>query len=283
MFFKLLFAERLDWAVSWTTGAGCCNLIKVRFLFHFLVLLLALAFVGCAALIEAPLENKLSSLASVPLLQRDREALLDWMATNSTLAFSHAKGVTIIQEPGTIDRYLVQIEGTQRDLAGGLAAAVTLDGYYVTASHVLKNNGPVLLLSSAPEGLVQERARVVWRSLREGDLALIKGPPRRTCFPITRNAPRIGEVVLAGGATGGDSAGTVLTVEGRRLMHTAPLRRGDSGGPLVNTAGELVGVNRAIHYDVIRGRRNEAVRISLDELLAVIRRDRAARAGRESQ
>ena len=248
--------------------------MRVRPFFYLLLPLLSLAFGGCAGLIEAPLESKLNSFQSLPLSAKDREMLLGWMAENSAFAFSHAQGVEIIEEPGAEGRYLVQIQGTQKDLAGGLASAVTRDGYYVTAGHVLKDDDPVLLLWSGPEGLVQQKARVVWRSPEDWDIALIKGPPRRTCFSIAVEKPRVGATVLAGGATGGDSAGGILAVDGERVMHSAPLRRGDSGGPLINTAGELVGVNRAIHFDVFRGRRNEAVQLPVEMLWDAIERDR---------
>lgn len=262
---------------EWTIEAYCCKVVRVRSFFHLFVLPIVFALGGCAALIEAPLERKVSSLSSTPLLEDRREALLGWLDANSTFAFSHARGVKIAKESGQNGRYLVQIEGTERELAGGLAAAVTFDGYYVTASHVLEDNEPVLLLSRTPEGLLEERARVVWRSSQGMDLALIKGPPRGTCFPIAEATPRIGEIVLAGGATGGDSAGRVLSVNRRRILHSAPLRRGDSGGPLINTSGEIVGVNRAIHYDIFRGRRNEATIIPPEEILSAIKRDRKSR------
>ena len=225
-------------------------------------------------MIEAPIRDKAASIENLPIPQRKLDSLVGWIGMNTTFAFSGASGVRILENEQVANEYIVQIIGERPSIGGGLAAAVSEDGYYITASHVLDEGMPVLLVHSEEGVLWHERAREVWRAHDGRDLALLKGRPRKTCFPVSEKIPIPGEVVLAAGASGGDSAGRVLRVDNGYILHTAPLRRGDSGGPLVDTDGALIGVNRAIHVDPFHGRRNEAAILDPYEIQRVIRNDR---------
>jgi S1-C subfamily serine protease len=229
---------------------------------------------GCAAMIEASIRDKTDSIENAPISQRDMEWLVAWVQENTSFAFSGASGVRIMGSEEVANEYIVQIVGERPAIGGGLAAAVSEEGYYITASHVLEEGVPILLVHNEAGRLRYELVREVWRAADGRDLALLKGQQRRTCFALATKTPAVGEVVLAAGASGGDSAGVILEVDDEHVLHTAPLRRGDSGGPLINSKGELIGVNRAIHLDPFHGRRNEASILDSNEILRQIRSDR---------
>jgi S1-C subfamily serine protease len=229
---------------------------------------------GCAAMIEAPIRDKTASIENVALPRKDLNSLMARLSRNTAFAFSGASGVRIMENEGAANEYIVQIIGDRPTIGGGLAAAVSEDGYYITASHVLEEGMPVLLVHDQAGEFGYELVREVWRAEDGRDLALLKGRPRKSCFPIALKIPAEGDVVVAAGASGGDSAGVVLGVDGEHILHSAPLRRGDSGGPLVNKNGALIGVNRAIHLDPFRGRRNEAIILDADEITRLILEDR---------
>ncbi len=229
---------------------------------------------GCAAIIEAPIRDKTDSIENAPIAQKKLDSLVAWIRANTTFAFSGASGVRILENEEVANEYIVEIVGNRPAIGGGLAAAISEDGYYITASHVIEIGMPVLLVHAQADGFGYELAREVWRADDGRDLALLKGRPRKTCFPVSVISPNAGELVLAAGASGGDSVGVILGLGDEHILHTAPLRRGDSGGPLINTDGVLIGVNRAIHVDPFHGRRNEAVILDPDEIVRLIRRDR---------
>ena len=258
------------------------NCIVLNRLFRLVVLAgllcgVAISLAGCAAMIEAPIRDKTASIENAPIAQKQLDSLVAWIRANTTFAFSGATGVRVFANEEVANEYIVEIVGNHPTIGGGLAAAVSEDGYYITASHVLERGMPVLLVHNQEGGFGYELVREVWRADDGRDLALLKGRPRKSCFPVAVRSPTVGALVLAAGASGGDSAGLILGVGSEHIFHTAPLRRGDSGGPLVNTDGELIGVNRAIHVDPFHGRRNEAMIIDPYEIIGLIRRDRRER------
>jgi len=145
------------------------------------------------------------------------------------------------------------------DFSIGSAAAVTPDGYYLTAAHCLNEKG-LRLIAYTPEGVVYaHQVRTVWSGKEEGmDLALIHIPVpgvRLKSFSLAdASALEPGVEVLAGGVGGlkhSQSAGKILSVRDREnrspgpwksVVHSTTLIKGDSGGPVMNEAGKLVGI-----------------------------------------
>jgi len=148
------------------------------------------------------------------------------------------------------------------DTGGGVssAAAVTDDGYFLTAAHAV-GDSRIQIVRSTGRGVAVAPARVVWKGAHGSggpDLALIHAPLRHHAFfPLAEavTLPARARVWAAGfghvrqNQSRGrlraispwrhDSRGTPWRV----LEHTAPLMRGDSGGPLVDHNGHLLGVN----------------------------------------
>lgn len=181
------------------------------------------------------------------------------------------------------------------------AAAVSADGYFLTAAHAV-NDKRMQLVRSGDEAVEVARVRVVWRGDPEiggPDLALIHARVTdQQYFPIIDPAvPATRARVWTGGfgdvrqnqsrgwlrafnpwRNGGDG-GIWRTVE-----HTAPLMRGDSGGPLVLGDGRLLGVNTEFLVqpaslfgrDHLRIYRPMAVGADPEWIAALISRDRAA-------
>jgi S1-C subfamily serine protease len=144
----------------------------------------------------------------------------------------------------------------------GRGAALTRDGYYLTANHVVDaTDTPGLLDFSRAPGV--HRGRVVKR-FEEADLALVKFDFRpRAWLSDWQEGPIKGEHVFAAAATdqwqkeplsgnGGFQASgdaiEVLPIRGgeaygaKAAKTTLPARGGMSGAPLVDAKGRLVGI-----------------------------------------
>jgi S1-C subfamily serine protease len=190
------------------------------------------------------------------------------------------------------------------DAAGGVssAAAVTADGYFLTAAHAVGDDR-MQIVRSTGRGVEVARARVVWKGeapIGGPDLALIHASIEgQAYFPMADAAslPARSRVWTAGfgdvrqnqsrgrlraiGAWQQDSRG----VPWRLVEHTAPLMRGDSGGPLVDRAGRLLGVNTEflvqpaslLGIDHLRIYRPMAVATDPEWLNRLIAKDRAQR------
>jgi S1-C subfamily serine protease len=229
---------------------------------------------GCGAMVEAPVQDKTASLGKAGLTDSDKRLLTAWLHANTSFVFRNAAGVESVKRSGDNRKFVVELTGAGGKMTGGLASAITLDGYHVTAAHVVAGKDRLLLVHGENGELVQEEARVVWRAPDGRDLALLKAGPRRHCFSLTLRKPQPGDVVMAAGASGGESAGCLTRVDTGRLLHTAPLRRGDSGGAVLDQRGALLGVNRATGMRLSGERWNEAVPLDVDEIKAVIENDR---------
>ena len=148
------------------------------------------------------------------------------------------------------------------DEDGGSAAPLSPDGYFLTADHVLARmeGRNVFVVFNRGAGLVQGKARVVWRS-KSSDLALLH-VPQKTPYFYRWTSPRQvlleGTPIIHGGiSTGMRSAvgklSTTIPPDGflsgnRRFKIDIPLEPGDSGGPIVDGAGKLIGVNSAVEF-----------------------------------
>jgi S1-C subfamily serine protease len=148
------------------------------------------------------------------------------------------------------------------DADGGSATAISPDGYFLTADHVLArmDGRHVYVIHGGKGALAAHLARVVWRSER-GDLALLHIPlstPHYYQFTAPGKWLPAGTPLIHGGiATGFDSGwgrlGTALRPETRftgtrKFKLDIPLQPGDSGGPVVDAYGGLVGINSAVEF-----------------------------------
>jgi hypothetical protein len=167
-------------------------------------------------------------------------------------------------QPDQVHKLSVEF-ATAKKLTIGAAAALSRDGYFLTAAHCVEDAPQCTLIAlNQSEGMTAAKARVVWRGdyANDGpDLALIHAPvrpydtltPTMTALPggavLTCGFGSHGLPQLAYGTSGGkiNYLGSVQqTADGarwREIGHTAPMAPGDSGGPLIGEAGELLGIN----------------------------------------
>ena len=155
------------------------------------------------------------------------------------------------------------------DVGGGTATAITSDGYWLTAAHVVEFTHIYLAsikLGEQPPGGYETTAlhpvRVVWTRAKNSpdapDLALIhcSHPPERHFQLLRAPIPTLDTEVLASGygADGPEQSGGRILRRGpekgidhgprwMEYLNDAPLVPGDSGGPLLNAEGELLGIN----------------------------------------
>jgi S1-C subfamily serine protease len=165
----------------------------------------------------------------------------------------------------------------------GAAAAVSQDGYFLTAAHDLAA-GPVHLLIEAGGEVRSAPARVVW-SDGPFDVALLHAELRpEACFTLVPDRKlAAGETLLTFGHLFGGAAGEVeidvdLPAEGLyvalQLPHDTPIRRGFSGAPAVTLDGELLGVQTSSGMDTIFKRRSWLARVRPERLQELIEADR---------
>lgn len=152
--------------------------------------------------------------------------------------------------PAVVSLKTYDARGRERALGSGF---ILRDGRIVTNAHVVQGAARVEIFD-AEERLLGTAS---YAEALSGtvDIAVLPrlGTPRTT-VTLAREAPPVGEEVVAIGAPEGltntVSNGIVSAyreVEGQRVMQiTAPLSHGSSGGPVLNRRGEVVGVSVAI-------------------------------------
>lgn len=148
------------------------------------------------------------------------------------------------------------------DADGGSAVPISVDGYFLTADHVLARMGGrnVFIISGRGQRLTVDKARVVWRS-KASDIALLHIPAPTPYFyewtPREQWLPEGTRVIHGGISTGAKSTAgklcTTLAPEGvltgnRSFKLDIPFQPGDSGGPVVDAYGHLVGINSAVEF-----------------------------------
>ena len=139
----------------------------------------------------------------------------------------------------------------------GSAAAITADGYFLTAYHVLdeKSSDNTWLIHRRNPARLNMNTRVVWVS-EELDLAIIKAELRTEYFKFGDPERNKYFRIITAGLNGGDSSGAIVDIKdlpsdgGFKVTHSAPIRRGDSGGALISLSGELLGINSQYTYGI---------------------------------
>ncbi len=178
------------------------------------------------------------------------------------------------QSPGESDSK--SEEKDRPNINSGTATAITSDGYWLTAAHVvdfayiylapLKGGPP------SPDRIEADAlhpVRIVWTGAVDDpsvpDLALIycSHLPAQH-FPLLR-PPLLSadaEVLTSGfgGGKPGQSAGKILLRGGNKgsksgprwmvYLNDAPVIPGDSGGPLLTAGGQLLGINSSGHFSL---------------------------------
>ena len=153
------------------------------------------------------------------------------------------------------------VAGSTIDTIGGVATAVSPDGYFLTAAHNLLDEAGnrkdlLWLIGLTTANPYVAKADVVWVA-EEHDMALIHARIKQVkWFTVADASPEIGDTVIAGGWVSGQGVGKLVSLYERSsqtpprilLSHNAPLLRGDSGGPLVDMNGHLVGINFFVTY-----------------------------------
>ena len=245
---------------------------------YILVALLLATSAACVAPREATRAVKQQSLLRASEAGLDVPKLQSFVNDRSVVIVS---GVDIADvkrvSSETVAIQLDAEQGEKVEISFGLAAALTNDGYLLTAAHVIQERGAnsdrVWLVRNA-EDEPFSRARIVWTD-PVADLALIKGEFSMAKFESARRLPIEGEVVFSHGKDAWPSAGRVSRVMFDRkrqtyvVEHSGPLKRGDSGGAAVNPDGELIGVNTEISFSG-----STAVVASMKQMFEIIARDR---------
>lgn len=237
-----------------------------------------LVWSGCSG---ATVKDKERSIASMGEVTITGVPLKAYLGQRIALALKNVQ-----LENGEIDSD--QLQATFKKHGGhGLACAVSEDGYFLTAFHVVQG-AESLHLFTGPDLETSFRTTVIWSS-EEHDLAVLRSAARATPFHLSTRVKE-DSVCLCGGGHGGHSAGKILETSTRgdfdQILHSAPSVPGDSGGPLILQDGSLVGINVSWHKKItipILGlgllgvevnKYSEAIRINPRLLEEIISKDR---------
>lgn len=287
-----------------------------RSVFRVAAALLAVALVSCAGspANEAEWDRRTTRLlkarkaTSQAAVERDRIAGVpaDQYVNRRTalLLGGNGKITTEISANGRTAVVGWELRPGQGAGAVSSAAAITDDGYFLTAAHAVSDER-MQVVRSNDRGVDVARARVVWKGDAASggpDLALIHAPVKRQpFFPLVDpDASRPWGQVWTGGfgdVRQNQSCGRLRSfgpwqrgadeAPWRVVEHSAPLMRGDSGGPLVDGGGRLLGVNTEflvqpaslLGVDHLRIYRPMAVAADPRWVEEIIAADRAARSG----
>jgi S1-C subfamily serine protease len=187
--------------------------------------------------------------------------------------------------------YHLEIEVEREDnkpvrMGFGSAAALTDDGYFLTARHCVSIE-PVTVIVERDGAVEWAPARVVWVH-PHGDLALIHAAVRPGGVFEWAPLPEAETTVAMMGCMTGPAAGEFRRAALRhgdrpareryaRIVHGAPLARSDSGGPLTTLDGGLLGVNTQAGQDILSRRYSIAIRPEVEVVEELILLDRGRR------
>jgi S1-C subfamily serine protease len=237
--------------------------MKIAAPFTFTVLALFSTLTGCQSLIRPSLDERHeSSRKFADELPRDCEQLR--RSVYVVLAFEEDPHIHM---KDSSDHANIHWDPVAEMGAGGLAVALTSDGYLLTAAHVLKKFAYV---SGYMDGRLDLAPARVVRSEFLGDpgeeYAVVK-VERPLDNPLTLSSIVSPNTVFCVGCNWGKEAFLVIlagkindfsrqTVEGSgaRFSTTIPLWHGDSGGPVFSIGGDLVGINTAFQWGPHRWR-----------------------------
>ena len=175
--------------------------------------------------------------------------------------------------------------------AGGSAAAITEDGYFLTAYHVVAQGLPwIVWTEQSADCHAKEHQqlnvsrkigpiRIVY-SNKKADFAIIKAPFDVSAFlEIRETKAERGEVLFSGGWLNETGAGRVKLTRSkayekhlfREMMTSIPLLEGDSGSPVIDQQGKLCAISSAAFAKI-----SLVVNLEPSEIDRIIERDRIA-------
>jgi S1-C subfamily serine protease len=255
-----------------------------------ILLLFAVSLAGCAEL--ATHEEKEDSFTPYVFRRVGPLSLRDFIEQRTALLVAGAKPTKV--EVGT-DDVGVGLKPTDPDgkVDVASAAAISLDGYFLTAAHCIRRQ-PVFLVIPDPSGPRALPARVVWQprasAPAEYDLAILKVDALLpVAFTVASDTDvGTGDPVVSSGANGesggklirfqindaSSALGYPLTIT---LFHDLPLTHGDSGGPLVTLDGRLIGVEILVRGVYFGPREGVALRPDTTWMMKIVDEDRAKR------
>jgi len=262
-----------------------------------LLLLAALACPGCALLGPDWQEAAPATIASSFAPFRERliagEDAETFMRRRTATLLGGVETLHVTAEGGRISSSTVyetddpvSLSTLTRTGVQGAAAAVSADGYYLTAAYDL-SLGPAHLVIEAGGEVRSAPARVVWTD-EDFDVALLHADlaPEDFFALVPDRELAEGEVVLSfshmlGAAAGQLSTDVDLPEEGEyvalTLPHSTPLRRGFSGAPAITLDGELLGVDTSTGWETIFTRRSWMSRVRPARLRELMEKDRHGR------
>lgn len=135
----------------------------------------------------------------------------------------------------------------------GTGVFISADGFLLTAYHVIEGAPNIQIVLASRQRLAVDV--IGFDSAR--DIALLKARTNQEVpfLPLVKQSPRVGEMVLAIGNSGGDflqpRRGRLLRTQVRSaradfpqntLELNAPIAPGDSGGPIINRNGQVIGL-----------------------------------------
>ncbi len=187
---------------------------------------------------------------------------------------------------------------TSKQVSGGSGAAISDDGYIITAYHCIDR--PAIWAFSTVmnnETTISTRiakCRIVFAD-EEADFAIVKAPIDTPYFLTVREEPiQKGEVLLAGSTINSHGGGKFLWSNqlrgssGREFLSfsmTIPMKQGDSGSAVIDSQGRLCGVVTT----ALRGRwivdnlpRSNAILLDAESILKIIKEDRKANMASEA-
>jgi S1-C subfamily serine protease len=256
-----------------------------------LCLAAALLLAGCGHL--ATSQEKDNSFAPLANVLIGDVPLAKYLERRTAFVFAGARLKLLPRDDGDMSVELRPVQpGGMLDV--GSAAAISADGYFLTAAHVTRLSPVCILLPQQGEPVVVH-ARVVWIAGQSSpiDLAVVKADAMpEAWFPVRPLADLSPGAVVATAGANGLAGGKILTIsDGPRpaalepsvklVLHDCPLNHGDSGGPLATLDGRFVGVEILARGPLLVGR-GEAIAMlpDADWIRTLLARDRAWNAGR---
>ncbi|MEC5128944.1 serine protease [Verrucomicrobiales bacterium BCK34] len=173
----------------------------------------------------------------------------------------------------------------------GSCGAISSDGYFLTASHVLAHKDSYVLYATSNRSktyIEYAPIRVVYKD-EKSDFAIVKADlatPRHLKYrrtPLTKES-----VLFAGGWMHEKGGGLFLEnqeipgYEGNsdftKVVTTLPMIKGDSGSPLIDQKGRICGVLSTMRLGVIVKMKPKSTAVMMDpaKIEAIIRKDRAS-------
>jgi S1-C subfamily serine protease len=254
----------------------------------FTPLLAALLVIGgCAHL--ATQEEKQSSFKPFAAARVGREMLGDFLEARTAIVVAGAEPILITDRAQEMDVRLRSVGNGGVNI--GSAAAISADGYFLTAAHCVAGE-PLYLLYAYPGTPKIVKARLVWKYSDASDpfrdIAILKcDPSPEAAFEMADDRQFMVDSRVVTNGVNGLAGGSILRISSaatdsrgqqpqvRVIVHDAPLAEGDSGGPLTTLAGDLIGIEVLARGSILGHAQGIALRPDPKWLESQVAADRA--------